>query len=179
MKQFSPLLFAFSVLCLTGCDGKWWHNAPGYGGEWWTRGQVRSPQELLNNSRQLLQGRMEEFKAARPEIAPLAAQVEKSLSTAYSSLESGRSGESISPELQKAAQAMLDMEGKLSIGSRAAHGELCGELRTFEQKVRGLATNEAGTNNDLIRNAFGTYAARAFSFLANELSVPAPAPVVS
>ena len=61
---------------------------------------------------------------------------------------------------------MMELEGKLSVGSRAAHNELNGQLRTLIEHA------EKGDKTDVA--ALGLYTARVQAFLANELSVPAP-----
>ena len=182
-NAFSPRYLRFSLprraaagclalLCVAclGCnDLKWWNKIPGYTGEWWTRGQPKSPEQQLNASRENLHATLKDFQAKRPELAPLATQIEQALLAAYSGLSGSAGSNSVLPQLEKAAEAMLNMEGKLSVGSRAAYGELCGQLRTFEQRVQGGSTADPH-----FRHAFGTYAARTLSFLANELSMPAP-----
>lgn len=170
MKRTTLSLSLFLCLFALGCDGQWWHNVPGWGGEWWTRGQPRSPEELLSASRESLKTALNDHQAQRPEIAPSASQIESALTLAYSSITKGDQSPAVLAELEKATNALLSLEGKLSVGSRAAYGELCGQLRSFEQRVQ--EGSELKTED--FRSAFGTYAARTLTFLSVELQMPAP-----
>ncbi|MFN8389527.1 MAG: hypothetical protein U0136_04485 [Bdellovibrionota bacterium] len=164
---------SFGVLfisLLSGCDGQWWHNIPGYNGEWWSRGRPKSVDQLLTTSEQQLDAAAQADKYGRKELLPLAKNIRESLASVQSKLSSAPSKDAVQAELAKTVNAMLPLEGKLSIGSRAAYGELSGELRSFVSQV------ESGQNisDPAFAAAFNLYTARTFFFLANELSVPAP-----
>jgi hypothetical protein len=159
-----------TLFCLSACNGKWWHNIPGYNGFWWNRGQPKSVAELLSNSQDKLTAALKNSESSRAELVPLARGLEQQLLDTRNKLLSSGTQQDMQTELTKTEHAMMTLEGKLSVGSRAAYGELAGELRTFSEKV------QAGQQLDDpdFRSAFSLYTARTLSFLANELSVPAP-----
>lgn len=169
------VLFALVlVLLLTGCEGKtdtrWWTRLPGYGGYWWQRGQPKSAAQLLEHSQTKLTDNLSSYSSQRPDIAPDAEGIQASLTAAYQRVIAGGKPEEVSVQLGKTQEKFIDIEAKLSIGSRAAYGELAGQLRTLSEKLRsGQDLGEEG-----FREAFGLYTSRVLSFLANELSVPAP-----
>ena len=98
------------------------------------------------------------------DVAAIASATETSLTSAISSLESGDNTHV--GHLVTTRGHFMDMEGKLSIGSRAAFGELSGQLRVF------IAAASEGESVD--SSALGLFTARTLFFLANELSVPGP-----
>ncbi len=161
------------VLC-AGCDGsgdsRWWTKIPGYGGYWWQRGQPKSVAQLLDISKGKLGESLSSHASARSDIAANAEGIQTALTGAYERVLAGGKKEDVASQLGKVEDNFIDIEAKLSIGSRAAYGELAGQLRTFSERLRsGQDIGDEG-----FREAFGLYTSRVLAFLANELSVPAP-----
>lgn len=171
------LVTLFLLLIFVGCDGsgdsRWWTRIPGYNDYWWQRGQPKSTAQLLEISRGKLIANLSAFSTARPDIAPDAEAIQTSLTSAYdvlSGVHSGGKKGDVSTQLAKTEERFIEIEAKLSIGSRPAYGELAGQLRVFSQKLRG----GQDVSDEGFREAFGLYTSRVLAFLANELSVPAP-----
>ena len=173
-KHISAFTLTILTLLLLGCEGpdsvRWWAKVPGYGHYWWQRGQPKSPAELYTQAGEKLQNSVEQFKSTRPDIASAAADIRGALNAAYGGLDKGTDAGAISAELSKAETSWMALEGKLSVGSRAAYGELAGELRAFNEKLQG----GQDPKDEGFRESLRLYSARVYSFLANEISVPAP-----
>jgi len=161
-------------IVLSGCDGqesvRWWSKVPGYGHYWWQRGQPKSPAELYTQMGEKLQSSVEQYKNARPDIAAAAADIRGALNAAYGALDTGSDAAAIAANLTKVEDSWMGLEGKLSVGSRAAYGELAGELRAFTEKLH----NGQDPKDEAFRESLRLYSARVYSFLANEITVPAP-----
>lgn len=153
-KIITPLLVAF-LLLLSGCSEYWW-----------TRGQPPSVATLLSRSQSKLEAARSARAGVREEVAQISTSLEKALLQAVEAVEKDGSKRDLAVSLTSAREAMMDLEGKLSIGSRAAYGELSGQLRRFLQVL--------AAGGDIEYAPFGLYTARTLSFLANELTVPAP-----
>ena len=164
------ILASCAILFLSACEGKWWDHVPGYGGYWWQRGQPKSVTQLLDGSQAKLNAALDSFKSTRPEIAPIVKDLQGSLLKVKGQLAAKPQQANVAAELVKSEELMMGLEGKLSVGSRAAYGELAAQLRSFSDRVNsGQQLNDAAFNS-----TFGLFTARTLSFLANELSVPAP-----
>lgn len=156
-RSVSIALILFSALSLSACN------------EYWrTRGQPPSVQKLLERSQSRLSEAREENETSRTELSLLSKKIEKSLLAVAKSLESAEAKENgqLLKSLSEASDNFIALEGKVSIGSRAALGELAGQMRTFSET--------ASQGNSLAPKAFGLFTARTMFFLANELSVPGP-----
>ena len=64
--------------------------------------------------------------------------------------------------LNKVQSDFIELEGKLSIGSRAAYSELSKQIRAFV------------SSDKLNKPAYRLFASRSIMFLASELKTPAP-----
>lgn len=165
LKLFSISLIFISLGCNSDTFGaKWWQHLPGWGGYWWQRGQPKSVSQLLDESTTRLSEAVAQYQSKREELIPLATSIEKSLNSTLLSVQ--KKDAAVSDNLNKTELAMLELEGKLSVGSRAAYGELSSQLRAF--------TNQASSGAEIKQEAFGLYTSRIFFFLANELSMPKP-----
>lgn len=159
------ILLSFA-LAVSGCRDQWWHNLPGYGGYWWQRGQPKSVSQLLAESQGKLETALTDSASERQEIVPSAKGIQQALTKAVEYTRMGRASTDVVTELTEAERQMLQLEGKLSIGSRAAYGELASELRQF--------TADAQSGQGTSFASFGLFTSRTFVFLANELSMPPP-----
>jgi len=154
---FRSLFFFVCLFSVLGCSDYWW-----------SRGQAPGVSQLLERSETRLNDSLGKNSSSRPLLSPVASQVSAGLKKSLADLDA------ISEDMPKGAganmtalkQSFMQMEGLLSIGSRAAYGELAGQLRTFSGAL------SSGKKVD--PKAFGLFAARTKFFLANELSVPAP-----
>ncbi len=165
LKIFSISLILISFGCKNDTFGaEWWHHLPGWGGYWWQRGQPKSVSQLLDESTTRLTEAVAQYQTKRNELIPLATSIEKNLQTTLISVQ--QKDAKISDNLNQTELAMLELEGKLSVGSRSAYGELSSELRAF--------ADQASAGAEIKQEAFGLYTARIFFFLANELSMPKP-----
>lgn len=141
---------------------------------WWSRGQPPGVNQLLEKSEARLNESLSTHSSSRPVLSPLASKVSIELKKSLSSLDNLEKPAGASSQQSKLAvanmttlkQSFMELEGTLSIGSRAAYSELSGQLRGFARSV------ESGQAVD--PKAFGLFAARTTFFLASELKVPAP-----
>ncbi len=154
------------MLLVCGCRDQWWHSIPGYGGYWWQRGQPKSVSQLLTESQGKLDAALTASAAERKEIVPAAKGIRESLSKAAELSRGGRPATEVVAQISAAEQQMIQLEGRLSVGSRAAYGELASQLREFASEAQG--------GQETSFAAFGLFTARTFVFLANELSMPPP-----
>ncbi len=163
---FGFVLCSGLIACDRGDSVRWWSKIPGYGDYWWQRGQPKSPDELFSMASETLKKNVERYKSARPEIASAQEQIRSSISAAAF----GDNAAQQASNLAAAEQQWMALEGKLSVGSRAAYGELAGELRAFSERAK------AGQNvsDEGFRESLKLFATRVTNFLANEISVPAP-----
>lgn len=131
---------------------------------WWTRGQPPAVNTLITRSHTRLQEALKQHQSTRSELVPVVNEIESSLTNSLASLEQG-SPTDTAAALEKAKQAFMQLEGKLSIGSRASYGELSGQLRV-------LASAENAKQPD--PGALGLFTARTYFFLANEFAMAPP-----
>ena len=162
VRNIRPIyLFAviLAATSLTGCE------------YWWTRGQPPAVQTLITRAKGHLDDareiRKKEPQSVRSEVVASSQVIEESLLQAVASIEKGQSPQSVVDGLQKAQTAFVTLEGKMSVGSRAAYGELSGQLRGF--------VGAAGKGQPLQYPAVGLFTARTLSFLARELALPSNA----
>ena len=145
----------FSILLIaTGCNN-----------DAWTRGQPPSVETMVTRAKSTLSENINARKSKRPEISQVAENIEVSLLKAYE-LSKGPQRSDILAPLLKSQQDLLSLEGKLSLGSRPAYGELSKQLQEFIRKVQdGEQVSNAG---------LGLYFSRVLLFLSDELLVSAP-----
>ena len=143
------IILAFVCILLTSGCTEYWR----------TRGQAPSVEALVERAQDRLS--TAEKSSDREKIKQTAKDLEKNLVAAYR----GKDSSEIKQQLAQASESFATLEGKLSYGSRPAYGELSGQLRA-------LANAEKAK-----RPAVGLFAARTLFFLADELSVPAPAEI--
>ena len=134
---------------------------------WWQRGQPPAVATLMGRSQAKLQAAATEFKSVRAAIVPTSLTLAEQLNKAVAGAHKKQAPAELLPHLKEARTMMMELEGKISIGSRAAQNELNGQLRSIIERA------ENGEKTDIA--ALGLFTARVQSFLANELSVPAPA----
>lgn len=168
-KQILKALLVPVVLLSISCNNetfaeKWWHKLPGWGGYWWQRGQPKSVGQLLEQSTERLADAVGKYQTSREELVPVSANIEKTLQTTLTNLRNKNSN--VAEDFSKTESALIELEGKLSVGSRSAYGELASELRAFTEKAKSGA--------EIPADAFELYNARILFFLANELSMPKP-----
>jgi hypothetical protein len=132
---------------------------------WWTRGQPPSVKQLVQRHKMRLAQARKENKYERDDFIILSDSLAGSLEQIYLSIGSKNKAEVLTL-LEQSQRDLIALEGQVSIGSRAALGELSGQFRGFQ--------NFADNGQLLDKNSFGLFTARALSFLANELSVPSP-----
>ena len=122
---------------------------------------------MLDESTKILEEKLAAAASERADILPLAKNLKSALGKALAATSStSAASTNVAASLEEAAQAMLDLEGKLSVGSRAAYGELAGQLRVF--------ADSASSGQVPNHSAFGLFASRTYKFLASELQVPPP-----
>lgn len=152
--RYSLVLVLLLATGLSGCTEYWWQ-----------RGQPPGVEKLLKRSQERLASSLTSGATQRPDVAPVAEQIQTSLNAALSAV---AKGEDAKGHLSGAADAFLALEGKLSPGSRPAYGELSGQLRVFNAGAPGSPED--------VSAALGLFAARTFFFLSNELTVPYSSP---
>lgn len=164
------LVLSSAVGCGEDSGTRWWRSLPGYGGYWWQRGQPKSVSQLLAHAQEKLTGNLQAFGGKRPELVEPAKTMNEVLNSVVSGLAGGESKDAIAKKLSNATNVWFLLEGQLSVGSRAAYGELASEMRNFSRR----AAMGENLQDDKFRESLGLFSMRVFSFLANELSVPAP-----
>ena len=152
------IVFTLSLLTLSACNEYWW-----------TRGQPPSAKELVLRAEDRFNLSINERAQTRADFAPSAQKLKSSLlQTLEASYKNDKSknDNSLKESVKATEMSFIELEGKMSIGSRAAYGELCNQIRAFASKA------DAGENVD--PSAFELFTSRSIFFLANELKVPAP-----
>lgn len=142
-------------------------GATGCSEYWWTRGQTPSVKTLVTRAESDFENAKSRFSTTRPDLFPAAAEIRDALTGALAIAERGGGTRQVATLVEACINDFVQLEGKLSIGSRAAFGELSGQLRV-------IATN-ATEGKDIEYAPLGLFTARTLFFLANELSVPQPA----
>ena len=142
------LLLILLVICSTSCTEYWW-----------TRGQPPSTSDLLERANDRFSTSFEQRSEKRADIANLAKSLTNSLNQSVNSTNAN--------SLNKVQSDFIKLEGKLSIGSRAAYSELSKQIRAFSNNS---STNEGSVN----KSAYRLFASRSIMFLASELKTPAP-----
>lgn len=156
MKSHWILAFFLIGMSFSGCDFEYWT----------TRGQPPSVEELLTRAQSNLDRAQQERGSVRAELAPISSQLRDALLGAAQNLKGDGNRESVLAQIEKARSGFKALEGKVSIGSRAALGQLSGQLRALSVQAKA---------GELDYAAFGLFSARTFNFLAGEFEVPAPA----
>jgi len=133
---------------------------------WWERGQPPAVAKLLDRAQTRLNENIEKHKSDRAKTAEIAAKVEQSLITSLDSVKNEKSPAAVNTDLENVATQFMQLEGNIAVTSRAAYGELSGELRRFIQ--------QSAKSEKVEYAPFGTFTARTLFFLADELTVPAP-----
>ena len=133
---------------------------------WWQRGQPPSVDTLLARSSANLQDAEGKYASQRPDVLSQFRELDSSLDKVVQFARTNSEQGEYSGQLELLSQQFMQLEGKLSIGSRAALGELSGQLRSF--------ISDKKSNQHLTYGTVGMFAARTKNFLASELSVPAP-----
>jgi len=131
--------------------------------DWWTRGQPPSVDTLVSRSHLELIELRKQNKNTRETVAKASTRIEQALLKAFEISKNGGNNSQSKQYLEAATTSFIALEGKLSIGSRAAYGELAGQLRNF-----------VGSKTTPSPEAIGLFSARMFFFLGNELTVPKP-----
>lgn len=155
------ILIILSLISLSACSEYWW-----------TRGQPPSVESLVSRANDRLERALASNSESRAQLAPLAKDIKTELLSAFQILafdSNLRENSQLIAHLEKAREDFINLEGKLSFGSRPAYGELSGQFRAFE------GTISPDDRSKLSFSSFGLFVSRTLFFLANELSVPAPA----
>lgn len=157
-NSFQTGIRIFSLVLLVGLFG--------CNESWWTRGQPPSVKTLIERSESRFDEAVLSYGSKREDILDLANNLKSNLIAASVAASKGAPKAELLAPLKKAEENMIAVENSLSIGSRAAYGELSGQLRVF------VNTMEKG--GEINGDSVGLYVSRVLFFLANELSVPAP-----
>ena len=122
---------------------------------WWTRGQPPSTSDLLERANDRFKTSYKKRAEKREDIASLAKNLTESLNQSVESADA--------TNLNQVQSDFIKLEGKLSIGSRAAYSELSKQIRAF-----------VSSENNFNKPAYRLFASRSIMFLASELKTPAP-----
>lgn len=170
MKQaveiLRALILASAMMVTTGCTEYWW-----------SRGQPQSPKAVLQKAEDTFDEAVKTSGPKRPEIVDTAVDLRRLVTRASAAAEALAQEQNNAPAAQAQHDKLLsilnetnhryaDLEGKLSLGSRAAYGELGGELRAILHQTAAGAEVKAP--------ALQLLASRVVFFLAQELTVPPP-----
>ena len=148
MKKLTTLTF---LLLLTACNEYWW-----------TRGQPPSVKDLLQRAN--IRFTESSDSQLRSDFLPQAQKLKDLLVNSVD--QHGKNEQDTLNALKSVESEFIALEGKISIGSRAAYGELSNQMRSF------IEIQES--KKDFDSSAYTLFASRSIMFLANELKVPAP-----
>ena len=149
------MLFS-ALLPLTACTDYWWH-----------RSQPASIDTLLSRAETKLAASIGAAPASRQDVVALAKTIETELLATYNTLDHGKGSVVLSPDrLDSIETALINLDLKIAVTSRAPYGELCGEFRRFKDAVANHQRINPGP--------FGLFSARTISFLASDLTLAAP-----
>ena len=147
-------LLTLSLLSLSSCE------------YWWSRGQLPSVEKLVEDSITRLEQNESLYKESRPELLAHTKNIRSSIARLLNTVSSSKQNSELLKEMIVFRKLFMELEGKVSIGSRAALGELSGQLRNFVQ--------DANNGKNLEYEPFGLFASRTMRFLSDELAVPKP-----
>lgn len=150
-----PLALGSAIIFTSGCSEYWW-----------TRGQPPSVAQLLERSQSKLANARSKRGSQRPTVSAVSEEIETALSDSIAAADSRGASRQLAQSLQRAQEGFVKLEGRISVGSRAPLSELSGQIRELADSARRDGSVSAKT--------LGLFAARTYTFLANELSVPAP-----
>ncbi len=139
---------------LAGCTDYWWH-----------RSQPPSVATLMSRAEEKLAASLSTAPSSRQETAGLAKEIGAQLRASYDLLDK-TSGTISAEKLAPIETALINLDGKIGVTSRAPYGELCGQFRNFR--------NAAAAGQRIEAAPFGLFAARTISFLASDLTLTAP-----
>lgn len=156
IKTLKIVLLLSALLPLTACTDYWWH-----------RSQPPSVETLLSRAESKLAASIGAAPASRQDVAGLAKTIETELRATYNILDKGKGSVVLNPDrLDPIETALINLDSKLAVTSRAPYGELCGEFRRFKSAV---------ANRQRVDPApFGLFSARTISFLASDLTLAPP-----
>lgn len=164
MNKFTPSLKLTAVFLLSALFG-----LSGCSEYWWTRGQPPSSSELLQRASEKVEISLRDRASARPDIAALAIDVQKSLSNITDSSDR----QSLITGFSLLENSLKNLEGKLSYGNRPSLLELSGQNRAI---LADLSNPNHEVNNNT-RSGHKLFLSRVLNFFSNELNVPSPDPV--
>jgi hypothetical protein len=157
VQNLRKVALVLMVLSLSACDVEYW----------WSRGKPPSSDKLVSVSQQQLENAIKD--PTRPEIVEEFKKLHSKFQETNAALAQGIGGDKFKQSLAGLREGLINLEGKLSYGSRPAYGELMGQMDGFEQLANQLGTVD--------RSVFSLYTARVYFFLANELTVSPPIPL--
>lgn len=147
-------LIVLSLLALGGCTDYWWH-----------RSQPPSVTTLLSRAEEKLDASIGSAPSSRQDTVVLAKVIRAGLTDSYKLLKRGTAA--IPPQQLDAVEtALINLDGKIAVTSRAPYAELCGQFRSIRSSAAAGAKVDAAP--------FGLFAARTISFLASDLTLPPP-----
>ena len=152
---FQLLTLLVLTTSLTGCTR-----------EWWTRGQPPAISEIVSRAETRLNEAIATNATKRQDFVPLAKDLHQALLGGMGTVREGLPAAQVMTSLVDCRNSFIKLEHNLSPGSRAAYGELSGQMREFERIAR--------EGQALSSHSFELFSARTMFFLASELSVPAP-----
>ena len=153
MKKLLNIFVTLAIFSLSSCTEYWW-----------TRGQPPSVSELLSQSQSRLENAISTSDSANATVK-MSKDIENGLLKVVSSLEEKNSVSEVRSSLYSLANNFYALDGNLTMGSRAAYGELSGQLRSFVSKIENGSVPSPQT--------FGLFTARTLNFLASELNAAA------
>lgn len=133
---------------------------------WWTRGQPPSVSEMIARAQTKLTASRKKHGTHREKVGAASEQIELSLHQAVVLVQGTGTTADVAEQLSVTEQAFIELDTNVSVGSRAALGELSGQLRNLSKNVNN-GTMPEFTN-------IGLFTARTLSFLASELEMPKP-----
>ena len=133
---------------------------------WWTRGQPPSVSEMIAKAQTKLTATRKKYGTHREKVGAASEQIELSLHQAVVLVQGKGTTAEVAEQLSVAEQAFIELDTNVSMGSRAALGELSGQLRRLSKNVN------SGTMPEFTN--IGLFTARTLSFLASELEMPKP-----
>lgn len=145
--------FLLMILAFSGCSE-----------EWWSRGQIPAPHNLLHRSEIRLDEASFTYAESRTEDIPAFMLLSEALRKTSFAIQERDTEVSINQTFDDLSKSFLSLEGKLSVTSRVPYSELCLQLNAFADQAR--------RGKGLSSPAFQIFAARTNMFLARELSSP-------
>ena len=132
---------------------------------WWERGQPPHPEKLLQSAGKVLVESQQANAGSRDDIATDIEKISSKINALSDHLAADSTAGDSNELVKDVSSSLAELEGKISVPSRAAYGELAGQWRLWAKK---------DISNTSFTPALQLLSSRTLRFMAREISSPKP-----